>query len=75
MAEKDLAATLTIHVRSYGRDCRPLINHLSRRQWLRAWGGLRTGIVVRCGVAGENARFGLPEITLGIMPGQAERNV
>ena len=53
MAEKDLAATLN--------DTRPQL----WARWLRAWGGLRTGIVVRCGgcrrerafwVAGNHSR-------------------
>ncbi|MCU6677299.1 2,3-dehydroadipyl-CoA hydratase PaaF [Leclercia tamurae] len=70
MAEKDLAATLNdIRPQLWGR-----INAFSK-PLIAAVNGYALGagceLALLCDVviAGDNARFGLPEITLGIMPG------
>lgn len=70
MAEKDLVATLNdIRPQLWGR-----INTFSK-PLIAAVNGYALGagceLALLCDVviAGENARFGLPEITLGIMPG------
>ncbi|QIK14108.1 2,3-dehydroadipyl-CoA hydratase [Leclercia sp. 29361] len=70
MAEKDLVATLNdIRPQLWGR-----INAFSK-PLIAAVNGYALGagceLALLCDVviAGENARFGLPEITLGIMPG------
>ncbi len=70
MAEKDLAATLNdIRPQQWAR-----INAFSK-PLIAAVNGYALGagceLALLCDVviAGENARFGLPEITLGIMPG------
>lgn len=70
MAEKDLAATLNdIRPQLWGR-----INAFSK-PLIAAVNGYALGagceLALLCDVviAGENTRFGLPEITLGIMPG------
>ncbi|MCS6037775.1 enoyl-CoA hydratase-related protein [Klebsiella pneumoniae subsp. pneumoniae] len=70
MAEKIFLPPWMIFAHGYGGELMPLLKPLIASVNGYALGaGCELALLCDLIVAGDNARFGLPEITLGIMPG------